>query len=265
MTPRVSVVLPVHNAETTIDEALRSVFEQSFKDFECIVVDDGSTDGTAARLDAWSDSRLRVVHNPHRGLVSALRHGVVEARAPYIARLDADDTWESPDKLAQQVEYLDRHPDCVVVGTWFTLVRPDGSTLSVQPPTEDRELRRNFLRHATLAHPTVVFRKSVYEAVGGYRERFDLAEDFDLWFRMGRKGRLHVLPVVGLRYATGQGGRSDTRALRQCAAALMVAVVNLPHVATYPGLPVSLLRLLTQTLALSAQRLRQWRHSPRSI
>ena len=255
MTPRVSVVLPVHNAETTIDDALRSVFEQSFEDFECIVIDDGSTDETSARLDAWSDPRLRVFNDPHRGLVSALRRGVEEARAPYIARLDADDTWENPDKLAQQIEYLDRHADCVVVGTWFTLVRPDGSTLSVQPPTEDRELRRDFLRHATLAHPTVVFRKSVYEAVGGYRKRFDLAEDFDLWFRMGRKGRFHVLPVVGLRYATGRGGRSDTRALRQCGAALMVAVVNLPHVATYPGLPVSLIKLLGQFAVLSARRL----------
>ena len=253
ITPRVSIVLPVRNAAATIDVALRSVFEQTLEDFECLVVDDGSTDGTADRLSEWSDPRLRVLRQPHQGLVPALRRGVAEVRAPYIARLDADDAWEDRTKLAQQVAYLDEHPECVVVGTWFTAAYPDGSTSLVRPPADDRELKRNLLRSATLAHPTVVFRKAAYDAAGGYRDHFGtFAEDLDLWFRMGRNGAFHVLPIVGLRYAVHASARSQANSWRQSLKVVAVGCENLPHIRIYPDLPRGLLKQLRLLLMASA-------------
>jgi glycosyltransferase involved in cell wall biosynthesis len=254
--PRVSIVLPARNAAGSIDEALASVLAQTFEDFECIVVDDGSDDETAERVRGWSDPRIRLVSQPPKGLVAALRRGVDFAEAPYIARLDADDAWEDRTKLQQQVEHLDRSGECVVVGTWFRLVHPDGSSMVVRPPSEDGELRRRLLGDATLAHPAVVFRKSVYEAVGGYRSRFDLAEDADLWFRMGRRGTFYVLPLVGLRYAVGGGGRSEAQAWRQCAASLALVLANLPHIRAYPGLPQTVATLLRRLVVLSVLRVR---------
>src|SRR5437764_3823720 len=136
ITPKVSIVLPTYQAASTINDALTSVFRQTFESFECIVVDDGSTDDTVAHLSGWSDPRFCVIRQPHRGVVTALRRGADEAKGQYIARLDADDTWEDPRKLARQLEYLDEHPECVVIGTAFRVVRPAGSTTLVQPPTE---------------------------------------------------------------------------------------------------------------------------------
>jgi glycosyltransferase involved in cell wall biosynthesis len=191
--PRVSVVMPVYNGEEHLDDAIASILNQTFEDLELIVLDDGSTDGTPARLDAWTgrDPRVRVHRLEHGGIVAALNRGCALARAPYLARMDADDL-AFPDRLAKQVGFLDQHPDIAAVGGSIEYVLDEGRRIRLKSvPTDPSEIASRLLagKHC-FVHPTVVMRKGVFEAAGGYRASFEWAEDYDLWLRMAERSDL---------------------------------------------------------------------------
>ncbi|MBX9625704.1 MAG: glycosyltransferase [Gemmataceae bacterium] len=203
-TPAVSVLMPVYNAGPYLAEAVESVLGQTFGDLELVAIDDGSTDGSGAVLDrfAAADPRVRVVHQPNGGLVAALTHGYSLCRAPLVARMDADDV-SLPGRLAAQVAHLEAHPDCVLVGTQIVLIDPDGRELRrtafpTDHPAADRH--QLFGWGSVIAHPTAVYRRSAYDAAGGYTADTYPAEDFDLWLRMAEVGRMAVLPDHLLRY-----------------------------------------------------------------
>jgi glycosyltransferase involved in cell wall biosynthesis len=209
--PRVSVVLPVYNGAEFIVEAVTSVLEQSFRDFELLVIDDGSTDTTRELLAplAARDSRLHVLAEPHRGLVGSLNHGIAVAQGSLIARMDADDA-ALPGRFAAQVAYLDAHPDCVVVGTSIIKVDSGGRAKSGKKAVPDWVLP-TFEPLAFppviggVPHPTAMIRASALAQVGGYRPYFYNAEDRDLWARLWSVGRIHQLPDVALRYRVHAG------------------------------------------------------------
>lgn len=202
--PRVSVIIPAYNAQRYLGESVESVLAQTFTDFECIVVDDGSTDRTQRILSelAERDERLRSIRIPHGGIVEALNAGVSEARGELIARMDADDVC-LPRRLARQVRHMDEHPECVTLGTAVMLVDPYGSTLweiGVKPEHEqiDAELLKG--NGWALFHPTALIRKTPMLAVGGYRPEYQWSEDIDLFLRMAEVGRLANLTDALLHY-----------------------------------------------------------------
>jgi len=126
--PRVTVLMPVHDAAGFIGQALASVLGQSVSDIECLVVDDGSTDGSAVIAGGTGDPRVRVIRRAHEGMTRALNAGLARARGEYVARLDADD-WPAPDRLAQQAAFLDAHAEVALVGTGIVLVDEAGRRL----------------------------------------------------------------------------------------------------------------------------------------
>lgn len=217
----VSVLMPVRDAAATLDEAVGSILAQTFSDFELLAVDDGSTDGSLDRLRALAeaDPRLRVIARPREGLVPALNAGLAAARGPLVARMDADDI-SLPSRLAAQVAFLDAHPDVDVAGclvecfprarlsegmrryeAWLNEVVTPGqvaSELYVESP---------------LVHPSVVFRRDVVVAAGGFRDG-PFPEDFDLWLRLHAAGRrMAKVPEVLFRWRDGPGRltRTDPR------------------------------------------------------
>jgi glycosyltransferase involved in cell wall biosynthesis len=190
--PRVSVILPVFNAERFLAEALQSVRAQTFRDFELIVIDDGSSDRSFAIAETFvrEEPRAVVVRQENRGLVAALNRGLAMARGELIARFDQDDVC-LPQRLERQVAYLDAHPEVAVVGCNVTFIDEAGRVLrDFDFPLTPQAAAAQLATGSPLAHPTVVMRRAVIEAVGGYRPAFEHAEDYDLWLRVAERAQL---------------------------------------------------------------------------
>jgi len=196
--PRVSVIIPAYNAERYLLEAVSSTLCQSYDDFECLIVDDGSIDRTPALLEelAQRDARIKPIRIPHGGIVEALNAGLCEARGDLIARMDADDIC-MPDRFQKQIQYLDAHPECVAVGSGVILVDPFNAEIQQVSVSEDHgRIDADLLRgHGTaIFHPAAMIRKSALLAVGGYRPEFQWSEDIDVFLRLAEKGKLANLP-----------------------------------------------------------------------
>ncbi len=214
--PAVSVLLPVRDAAPWLAASLESLGRQSFRDFEIVAVDDGSTDSSGDLLEraAAREPRLRVLHTPRRGLPAALATAHRLARAPLLARHDADDL-SHRDRLSQQVAFLAAHPRVAVVGARLRLfpgsaVRPGMRRWVAwhNALLAHEELAREVLGESPLAHGTALLRRRWVERVGGWTER-GWAEDVDLWVRLLRAGaRFAKLPRV--LYAWRQHPRSAT-------------------------------------------------------
>jgi len=203
ITPVVSVVMSVLNGERFLREAVESILDQSFREFEFIVIDDGSTDSTASMLDSYQrrDSRVRVFHQENRGLVESLNRGCGLSGGRYIARMDADDI-ALKDRLMWQVEFMEKHPEVCVLGGAVELINAMGKPLvTYRNPIEDREIELALLRgDCPFWHPTVLMRKEVLASVKGYRKVVVDAEDYDLWLRMADRYQLANLEAVVLKY-----------------------------------------------------------------
>ncbi|GFO64356.1 glycosyltransferase [Geomonas paludis] len=198
--PKVSVVMPVYNGGRFVAEAIDSILRQSFTDFEFLVVDDGSTDDSAAVLRSFSDPRMRLLGDGvNRGVVGALNLGFAAAAGRYVARMDADDV-SLPDRLQRQVDFLDANPGIDVCGGWMEAFDGRGATLW-QAPLEDSEIRSWFLFENVIYHPTVMLRRSVLlDGTVRYDRDFPHAEDYELWTRMLDTWRFANLGEVLLCY-----------------------------------------------------------------
>jgi glycosyltransferase involved in cell wall biosynthesis len=192
--PAVSVLMAVHDGAPWISQAVASVLAQSAGDLELIVIDDGSADATADLLAAVRDARLRVERQPRAGLTRSLNRALGRARAPLVARLDADD-WALPDRLARQRAFLDAHPDVGLLGTGAREVDAGGRVLAtITPPADDAALRRALIRRNPFVHSSIVARRALLERAGGYDERLPVAQDYDLWMRLSGLTLLANLP-----------------------------------------------------------------------
>lgn len=219
--PRVSVLMPVHNVEKHLVAALDSVLAQTFTDFELLIIDDCSTDRTAAILERYTDPRIvRTRNERNLGLVETLNRGIDRACGDYIARMDGDDVC-LPDRLAAQVAYLDAHPNTVLLGTKYVYVDDQDQPLlnGIPAPPYPEPGTPGYLRWALLwltavQHPTAMFRR---EALGDLRYDADYftAEDYDLWARLGQVGEVARLPDVHLRYRVNPVGISSTKREQQ--------------------------------------------------
>jgi glycosyltransferase involved in cell wall biosynthesis len=202
LSPAVSVLMPVYNGARFLPATLASMQAQTFADFELIAIDDGSTDASSHILQelAGRDSRFRIVRQDNQGIVASLNRALGLARAPLVARMDADDL-SRPDRLARQVAFLAQHPDVAVVSGAMDVVDENGVYLRTDVfPTLPDEIARELDHRSCVCHPAVMARTSVMRAVGGYRKLLQYAEDYDLWLRILEVARIANLPDVLLSY-----------------------------------------------------------------
>lgn len=255
--PPVTVLMPAYNAERYVAEAVRSILAQTWRDFELLVIDDGSTDGTLKALQALDDPRLRIERNPgNLGLIATLNRGLELARGRYVARMDADDV-ARPQRLALQIAYLEAHPDIAVLGAAVDLIDSEGRRFSgLRFPTSSTEIHRLLLVDCCLVHPTVVFRRDIVLAAGGYDPKARHAEDYELWLRLADQHRLANLPeaLLGYRIHPAQVSITNLRTQYETAQALRERAL-------------ARRRALGEDVAAAARaihpnRWRQWRAAP---
>lgn len=202
--PRISVIFPVYNAERYLDAAVGSVLAQTWRDFELIALDDGSTDGSRAILEriATTDDRIRIVSRPNKGLIGTLNEGLGLARGGLIARMDADDI-ALPGRFAAQVERLDADPALVALGGQILAIDAAGRALApLKLPCGHEGIDGHHMTRldSVIFHPTAMVRTDAVIGVGGYDLTMDAAEDFDLWLRLAEIGRLANLDRCVLHY-----------------------------------------------------------------
>lgn len=211
-TPKVSIVMPAYNAGGFIAEVIATITNQSFKDFELIIIDDGSTDNTAAIVKhlAKLDDRIKYFYQKNNGsarLGETLNTGIAKAKADLIARADSDDPWFL-DKLHLQVEFMDANPDYIIVGGGTEIINEAGRYQNFLPgPLDDEDHRRSMTLYTTIAHGSVMFRKKQFETVGGYRN-VHTAEDLDLWQRMSDHGKIFNITTPLFQYRRNSSGIS---------------------------------------------------------
>jgi len=204
--PAVSVLMAVHDGLPFVTDAVRSLLSQTLADLEVVVIDDASTDGSAAAVEALGDPRVVVVRRPRAGLTRSLNDALGVARAPLIGRLDADDL-SMPQRLARQSAFLAAHPEVGLLGTAAVEIDAEGRSVGlISPPTDDAGLRRALIRRNPLVHSSVVMRRELVERVGRYDESFVRAQDYDLWLRLSVVTRLASLPepLVARRLLPGR-------------------------------------------------------------
>lgn len=204
--PKVTCSMPVYNAETYLREAIDSILDQSFEDFELIACNDGSTDGSAEILEKYAkrDSRVVVINRAeNRGLIETRNEILHHAKGEYLALMDADDMslW---DRFERQVEYLDSHPEHVLVGSRILLIDPDGHPMCALGIKETHEeidaWHLEGHSGAAICNPTIMMRTDAVRAVGGYADGTACAEDYDLFLRLAEMGKLATMPDVLLHY-----------------------------------------------------------------
>jgi glycosyltransferase involved in cell wall biosynthesis len=196
--------MPVYNAEPYIREATESILRQTFTDFEFIIINDGSTDGSGKILEelARRDARIRLVSRPNTGYTKALNEALGLARAPYLARMDADDI-SMPDRFHKQISYFKDHPECVLLGSRILTIDPFGSPLyepNHKLSHEDIELQLLSGVGWAIVHPAAMMVREHVTALGGYRVQMEPSEDLDLFLRLAERGRIANLPDVLLHY-----------------------------------------------------------------
>ncbi len=228
--PLVSVLLPVRDGAAHLDEAIESIEEQSFVEFEVVAIDDGSMDDTHQKLQEWAsrDARVTVIQQAPQGIVAALEVGRGVARGRYLARMDADDV-SARTRFARQYEWMESEPKLSICGCWveyFPREHVHGGArwyeAWMNSITEREEVAREIFVECPIAHPTFFMRAEAVAAVGGYRDR-GWPEDYDLVFRLWRAGGgLGVVPEKLLSWREGESRLSRTdptyspEAFRRC-------------------------------------------------
>lgn len=219
--PRVSVLMPAYNAEKYIGEAIESILNQTFNDFEFIIIDDCSTDRTWEIIQQYAkkDGRILSLQNDKNLKLSAtLNRGIGLAKGKYIARMDADD-WSYPDRLKKQVDFMEEHLEIGISGGTMEVCDVNLVTQGYrQYDLTDAVIRRNIFKYSPFSHPLIILRADVFkEDVFGSRIEYNLGfvEDYELYFRIGNLSQFGNLKDVLLKYRVVGTGISESKARRQ--------------------------------------------------
>lgn len=248
--PLVSVVMPAYNAEKYLSEAIESVLNQTFKDFEFIIIDDGSKDRTWEIIQDYAkkDGRIIPVKNEKNlKICKTLNKGVILSKGKYIARMDSDD-WSYPDRFEKQIDFMENHPNVVVSGGYVEVSDENLATLYLKKyPLLDNEIRKKMFIYNPFTHPSVIFRSEIIKSEDPvYDHDFYDAEDYDLYFRLGKKGKLANIDDIILKYRVSSGSISYKRHVRQ---GLVTLLVRLKAVFKY-GYSIPFYILLLQPVEL---------------
>ena len=209
--------MPVRNGARWLGEALASVVAQTLPDWELIAIDDGSTDDTPLILGDWEhrERRIRPIRQDALGLVAALNRGLAEARAPLLARLDADDR-ALPQRLERQLQHLNAHPGIGLLGSWAQKIDEHSTRRGeLKPATEPEQLSRALIQGNPFVHSSVMFRTEAVRRLNGFRPAFRAAEDYDLWLRIAETAGLANLPEILIEYRWHSGNVTNRNAIRQ--------------------------------------------------
>ena len=190
--PKISILLSVFNGEKYICESINSILDQIYKNYELIIIDDGSTDNTIELIKSYDDDRIIFLkNNINLGLTQSLNIGLDHCNGDYIARLDVGDIMAKK-RLDKQLKYLELHSNIAVVGSYFTCIDDIGNKIGeIKWPVGIKyNIFRSFYGENPVGHPGVLMRKDVILKLGKYREKFDFSQDIDLWLRMYSMGYL---------------------------------------------------------------------------
>jgi len=196
--PKVSILMAVYNNILTLQETLDSIFLQSFEDWELIVVNDLSTDGSDGILNTAKSSYdcISIINNAQNiGLTRSLNKGLFKCSGQYIARIDADDLW-SKDKLLKQVEFIDKNNDYGLVGTKSSIISDDGIFLEYRGLNleSNSQLKNAMQRFNPFEHSSVLFDRKLIQKLGGYNERYEYAQDYHLWATLMTHCKFYKIP-----------------------------------------------------------------------
>jgi len=216
MNPKVSVIMPVYNGEQYLRDAIESVLNQTFTNFEFIIINDGSTDNTNSIINSYKDSRIVIIKNDKNiGQCDSCAKAFLAARGEYIARQDADDI-SLPERLSKEAAFLDNSPETGLVGSFFLNIDQDGRKLFIITfPCSDEEIRKEFLARYAFCHPSVMFRRRCLERVEGYRKELEYAEDYDFIIRISETSKLANIPEVLCLYRISLDSISVRKKLKQ--------------------------------------------------
>jgi glycosyltransferase involved in cell wall biosynthesis len=208
--PRITVLMPVYNAAKYLKESMQSILDQSFVDFEFLIFNDGSTDGSGAVARQFLDPRIQLFDSAeNHGYVYHLNQGIHIARGEYIARMDADDI-SDPERFAKQIQFLDAHPEVGICGTCFDLI--DNGRL-IMLPQDDAAIRISSFEGSPFGHPTVMMRTSLLRDNNlFYNDSLVPAEDYHLWLVLAQHTQLANLPEILLHYRVHEGQISNRKA-----------------------------------------------------
>lgn len=192
---KVTILMPAYNAEKYIAEAIESVLQQSFADFILLIINDGSTDQTQNIIHSFSDKRIQLIDQSHRGIATALNKGLAKAASPYIARFDADDIC-LPERLQRQVDFLDQHPGHIVVGCDAEYISDNAEHLFHFKCIghSHEEILGKIYSYCPFIHSSVMYRKETVVKAGGYSVQAHNFEDYFLWIQLLKSGKFHNLP-----------------------------------------------------------------------
>lgn len=186
--PKVTVLMSVYNGERYLSAAIDSILKQTFTDFEFLIINDGSSDNTPKILKNYKDARIKIINNQRNvGLTRSLNKGLHLAKGDYIARQDADDI-SLPERIQKQVDFMEENKNVVLLGTAISLIDEDGNIMrDIQYPISHFVIRKALKKHNCFCHGSVMFKKQYVRDLGGYREVFKTAQDYDVWLRLSEK------------------------------------------------------------------------------
>jgi glycosyltransferase involved in cell wall biosynthesis len=209
--PKISVIMPVYNCEAYVKEAIDSILNQTFSDFELIIIDDCSTDSTLSIVKSYGDPRINVVEKEQNtGYTNSLNSAILIAKGKYIARMDGDDI-SLPERFEKQLEFLEKNSDVILCGTGVEII---GKNQISQYPSNHEMIKIQLCYNASFYHPTIMIRKLVL-LENNYNKEFEPAEDYELWTRLVHIGKLANLDEVLLQYRIHQSQTSNVRKQEQ--------------------------------------------------
>jgi len=210
--------MSVYNGQQFVAQAIESILAQTFGDFEFLIIDDGSKDESAAIVRGFEqmDKRIKFTSRVNKGLTKTLNEMFAASSGEFIARMDCDDI-ALPDRFATQVQALREDPDLACVGGNFQLIDGQGRLLTtLRPPPDDATIQKQALAgHGAICHPAAMIRRESLSKINGYDEEFKIAQDLDLWLRLGEVGKLANVPQTVLKFRLHEGSVSETKRVEQ--------------------------------------------------